>query len=76
MFLAAYLSSMTKRVRLVFGKEGFELFNLSNTGEYLMEKHSNYVSGVANRWRYDDVVEYGFFPSVHNPFIIYFKEPP
>jgi hypothetical protein len=72
--LAAFLASQTNRVRLVFGRDGFELYNLANSGEYLKEKPSNYVAGTANRWRYEDMVEYGFYPSIHNPFIVYFKE--
>ena len=72
--LAAFLWSQTNRVRLVFQKDSFELFNLSNSGTHLKEKPSNYVAGTVNRWKYDDIVDYGFFPSVNYPFIIYFKE--
>ena len=72
--LAAFLSSQTKRVRLVFEQDSFELYNLSNDGKTLKEKPSNYVAGTTNRWTYDSVVDYGFFPSVDYPLIIYFKE--
>ena len=72
--LAGFIWSQTKRVRLVFYEDNFELFNLSNSGKSLKEKPSDYVTGTANRWRYDDIVDYGFFPNETNPFIIYFKE--
>eukprot|EP00339_Tiarina_fusa_P011084 CAMPEP_0117035998 /NCGR_PEP_ID=MMETSP0472-20121206/25532_1 /TAXON_ID=693140 ORGANISM="Tiarina fusus, Strain LIS" /NCGR_SAMPLE_ID=MMETSP0472 /ASSEMBLY_ACC=CAM_ASM_000603 /LENGTH=241 /DNA_ID=CAMNT_0004745635 /DNA_START=97 /DNA_END=822 /DNA_ORIENTATION=+ len=72
--LAAFLWSQTNRVRLVFGKDNFELFNLSNDGSALKEKPSNYVAGTVNSWTYDSVVDYGFYPSIEYPLIIYFKE--
>ena len=59
---------------MVFQKDTFEIFNLANSGEYLKEKPSNYVAGTVNRWRYDDIVDYDFFPSVNYPFIVFFKE--
>ena len=72
--LAAFLWSQTNRVRLVMNDDHFELFNLSNDGTYLKEKPSNYVAGTVNRWKYKDVIDYGFFPSRAYPFIVYFKE--
>ena len=74
MALAAFLASQTNRVRVVFGKDSFEVFNMANSGTYLKEKPSNYVKGTVNRWKYKDVVDYQFFPSKELPFIVYFKE--
>ena len=73
-FLACFLWSQANRVRLIMGKDSFELYNLSNDGQYLKEKPSNYVAGTVNRWNYKDVIDYGFFPSREYPFIVYFKE--
>ena len=72
--LGAFLWSQTNRVRVVCGQDSFEIFNLSNNGQELKEKPSNYVLGTVNRWNYKDIVDYGFFPSVDYPFIVYFKE--
>lgn len=72
--LGAFLASQTNRVRAVFGRDSFELFNLANSGDYLKEKPSNYVKGTVNRWQYKDIVDYAFFPSERFPFIVYFKE--
>jgi hypothetical protein len=32
------------------------------------------VSGTPNRWKYKDIINYGFFPSQEFPVICYFKE--
>lgn len=78
---AALLWVQTRRVRLVFEKDAFEFYNIKGPGLdlekdecYLERKPDNYVSGTVNRWKYDTVTNYRFFPSLDFPFIVYFKE--
>jgi len=77
---AALLFVQTRRVRLVFGKDSFEFFNIKgpaldlDEGAWLEKKPENYVVGGENRWRYDGVVDYGFFPGRGFPLIVWFKE--
>jgi hypothetical protein len=77
---AALLWVQTSRVRLVCEKDSFEFYNVKGPGldfergAWLEKKPSNYVSGTANRWRYDSIINYGFFPSIEYPVICYFKE--
>jgi hypothetical protein len=35
---------------------------------------TNYVAGSQNRWKYDRIITYGFYPSEEFPVICYFKE--
>lgn len=69
-----FLWVQTDRVRCVFEKDSFEFYNLKD-GE-LTQKPSNYVADTANRWKYDTIVNYGFFPSEDFPVICYFKGKP
>ena len=77
---AALLWVQTNRVRCVFEKDGFEFYNVKgpgldlNKGAKLVPKPNNYVSGTRNRWKYDKIINYGFFPSLEFPVICYFKE--
>jgi len=77
---AALLWVQTVRVRLVFEKDSMEFYNVKgpqcdlNKGAKLVKKPSNYVAGTANRWKYDDIINYGFFPSLEFPVICYMKE--
>lgn len=77
---AALLWVQSARVRLVFEKDSFEFYNVKgprcdlNKGAKLVKKPSNYVAGTVNRWEYDKVINYGFFPSLEFPVICYFKE--
>jgi hypothetical protein len=77
---AALLWVQTRRVRLVFEKDGFEFYNIKGykldleKGARLERKPDNYVAGTQNRWRYDSIINYGFFPSIWFPVIVYFKE--
>jgi hypothetical protein len=32
------------------------------------------VLGTENKWRYDSFVNWDFFPSIHLPILVYFKE--
>lgn len=69
-----------RRVRCVFEKDGFEFYNIKGPhldlekGAYLEKKPANYVAGTRNRWKYDTIINYGFFPSFEFPVICYFKE--
>lgn len=66
-----FLWVQTDRVRCVFEKDSFEFYNLKD-GK-LTQKRSNYVADTRNRWKYDSIINYGFFPSEDFPVICYFK---
>lgn len=80
MLFASLLWVQTQRVRLVFEKDSFEFYNIKGpgldleNGAWLERKPDNYVSGTVNRWKYDTVTNWNFFPSIEYPVIIYFKE--
>lgn len=80
MLFAALLWVQARRVRCVFDKDALELFNIKGphldleNGAWLQQKPDNYVTGTRNRWRYDAITNYGFFPSIEFPVIMYFKE--
>lgn len=80
MVFSALLWVQTRRVRLVFEKDAFEFYNIKgpgldlDNGGRLERKPDNYVSGTVNRWKYDTITNYRFFPSLDFPFIVYFKE--
>ena len=78
---ATLLWVQTSRVRCVFEKDAFEFYNIrgprldyENGEAELVRKPDNYVSGTRNRWKYDTIINYGFFPSEDFPVICYFKE--
>lgn len=77
---AALLWVQTSRVRCVFERDAFEFYNIKgpgldlDKGAKLVRKPDNYVSGTRNRWKYDTIINYGFFPSEDFPVICYFKE--
>lgn len=78
---ATLLWVQTSRVRCVFEKDSFEFYNVrgprldyENGKAELVKKPDNYVSGTPNRWKYDTIINYGFFPSKDFPVICYFKE--
>ena len=80
LLFAALLWIQTRRVRCVFEKDAFEFYNIKGPhldlerGGYLERKPDNYVAGTLNRWKYDSITNYGFFPSEEFPVICYFKE--
>jgi Protein of unknown function (DUF3119) len=80
LLFAALLWVQTRRVRLVMHKDGFEFYNIKGPGldlekgAWLEKKPDNYVVGTQNRWKYDSIINYGFFPSIDYPVICYFKE--
>ena len=80
LLFAALLWVQTRRVRCVFDKDGFEFKNIKGykldleQGARLVDKPGNYVTGTTNKWSYDKIINYGFFPSFEFPVIVYFKE--
>jgi hypothetical protein len=80
LLFATLLLVQARRVRLVFQKDSFEFFNIKGPGldlekgGKLVQKPGNYVTGTVNRWNYDSIINYGFFPSLEFPVIVYFKE--
>jgi hypothetical protein len=80
MLFACLLWVQTRRVRCVFENDSFEFYNIKGPkldlekGARLEHKPANYVSGTPNRWKYDTIINYGFFPSLDFPVIVYFKE--
>jgi len=77
---AALLWVQTSRVRCVFEKDSFTFYNIRgprldlSKGATLVRKPDNYVAATENRWKYDSIINYGFFPSELFPVICYFKE--
>jgi len=77
---AILLWFQARRVRLVFEKDAFEFYNIKgpsfdfDKGAYLARKPKNYVSNTINRWKYDTIINWGIYPSLEFPVIIYFKE--
>lgn len=71
-----FLWVQTDRVRCRFEKDAFEFYNLKDRGNgpQLEAKRNNYVADTKNRWKYDSIINYGFFPSELFPVICYFKE--
>lgn len=80
LLFAGLLWVQTRRVRCVFEKDGFEFYNIKgpgldlDNGAWLEKKPDNYVAATRNRWTYDSITNYGFFPSEEFPVICYFKE--
>ena len=78
--LAALFWVQTLRVRCVFEEDGFEFYNLkgdmklSNDKAKLTRKPKNFVTSTENKWSYDKVTGYQFYPSLEYPLICYFKE--
>jgi len=84
LLFATLLWVQTSRVRCVFEKDAFEFYNVkgprldyenhAHGNVELVRKPNNYVSDTPNRWKYDSIINYGFFPSEDFPVICYFKE--
>jgi hypothetical protein len=80
LLFAAVLGVQTARVRCVFEEDGFELYDVKGAGldlekgAKLVPKPGNFETGTLNRWNYDKITNYGFFPSEEFPVICYFKE--
>lgn len=77
--LATLLWVQTLRVRCVFEEDGFEFYNLKGVmdlqkGGRLTRKPSNFVTKTENKWVYDKVTGYQFYPSIELPLICYLKE--
>jgi len=77
-----FMADRAKRIRVIFDKNYFQMRNLyepnwpyhKNDIEGMTERPMNYVIGGMNKWKYDSFVNWGFFPSVHLPVLVYFKE--
>jgi Protein of unknown function (DUF3119) len=78
--LASLLWLQTLRVRCVFEEDGFEFYNLkgdmdlTKKGARLSRKPGNFVTKTENKWSYDKVTGFQFYPSLEAPLICYFKE--
>mmetsp|Transcript_68680 Transcript_68680/g.102090 ORF Transcript_68680/g.102090 Transcript_68680/m.102090 type:complete len:129 (-) Transcript_68680:177-563(-) len=76
------MADRAKRIRVIFDKKHFLMRNLyepewpyrKNSLDKMTERPMNYVIGGMNQWNYDSFVNWGFFPSVHLPVLVYFKE--
>jgi hypothetical protein len=79
LWFGVFLADRAARIRCVFTKEHFQMMNaysddtLKSTRE-LAQRDKNYVVGGLNKWKYNDFVNFEFFPSVHLPVLVYFKE--
>mmetsp|Transcript_13782 Transcript_13782/g.15500 ORF Transcript_13782/g.15500 Transcript_13782/m.15500 type:complete len:233 (+) Transcript_13782:123-821(+) len=68
LLFASFLAVQASRIRFVFDETSFELkVGEDSSGE-------NFVVGGENRWKYDSLVNYDFFPSRGLPILVYFKE--
>ena len=74
---ASFLAVQAQRIRFVFDGNAFELKNVdigASEEDVLKASGENFVVGGANRWDYDQFVNYDFFPSADFPVLVYFKE--
>ncbi|KAL7466568.1 hypothetical protein ACHAXS_006872 [Conticribra weissflogii] len=81
LWFGAFIGMQTMKTRAVFNKDSFELKSVSNKylgiapdKDLVPKKMKNYVLGTDNKWRYDSFVNWDFFPSIHLPILVYFKE--
>lgn len=81
LWFGSFIGMQTMRTRAVFTKDKFELKTVTNKVLGLQKdkglkakEFQNYVLGTNNEWRYDSFVNWDFFPSIHLPILVYFKE--
>lgn len=81
LWFGSFIGMQTMRTRAVFNKDTFELKTVTNKVLGLQrdkglkaKEYENYVLGTNNEWRYDSFVNWDFFPSIHLPILVYFKE--
>lgn len=81
LWFGSFIGMQTMRTRVVFNKDTFELKTVTNKVLGLQrdkglkpKEYKNYVLGTNNEWRYDSFVNWDFFPSIHLPILVYFKE--
>jgi hypothetical protein len=67
------LASRARVARFVFDDEALEIMTEGSRGE-LMATGPNFAVGGANRWRYDQIREWQFFPSAETPALVFFRE--
>ena len=80
-WFGAFLADRAMRLRVVFTDDRLMIKNLydAKTGNRLGEnemtiREKNYVVGGRDGWEYKDITNWEFFPSVHMPVLVYFKE--
>jgi NIMA (never in mitosis gene a)-related kinase len=81
LWFGSFIGMQTMRTRAVFNKDTFELKTVTNKFLGIQKdkslkpkEYQNYVLGTNNEWRYDTFVNWDFFPSIHLPILVYFKE--
>ena len=62
------VASRTRVARFVFDEEALEIMTERSVGEWGLTR------GGANRWRYNEITEWQFFPSPGAPALIFFRE--
>jgi hypothetical protein len=67
------LASRARVARFVFDEEAFEIMTESGDGR-LVPTGPNFAVGGANRWRYDQIREWQFWPSSETPMLFFFRE--
>lgn len=78
LWFAIFLVDRAQRIRCVFEDDAFVMKDIYSSENKVQDemtlRKKNYVVGGANRWKYKHFVNYSFFPSVHIPILVYFKE--
>jgi len=67
------LASRARVARFVFDEDALEI-TTERTGGELAATGPNFAVGGANRWRYDQITEWQFFPSPDAPALVFFRE--
>jgi hypothetical protein len=78
--LGIWIAGQTHRVRVAFDKDAVEFYNLqgsavkwqrypSNLQGLEHKPHNSLVSGTTNRWNYDTITSYYFYPSIEFPVV-------
>lgn len=73
-FLTFYISSKTDSVRFKFDEEAFSLVQKDGSSIGRNPLFPNQGENGDYRWRYKNIVNYGFLPSSEFPIVLYFKE--
>mmetsp|Transcript_34071 Transcript_34071/g.74952 ORF Transcript_34071/g.74952 Transcript_34071/m.74952 type:complete len:258 (+) Transcript_34071:136-909(+) len=80
-WFGAFLADRAMRVRVVFTEDRLVMKDVYDAksgnkleGGEMSLREKNYVLGGADGWKYENFINWGFFPSVHMPVLTYFKE--
>ena len=75
--LGLWVGVQANRVRCVFDDEALEFYNLKSSGAKgrdaddvdprLERKPDNFAKGTPNRWKYESITGYRFYPSLETP---------